>query len=691
MLDSSLFGILILDREPYAFVNLLGLLQAWLQDAGGFIFFGLIIYVGLALIAPANQSESNKERTAVPMPMLIATVIALLSYAAYFALIVMGKGSDAVADALRQKIANDPNAYFKVEAPKFGTHLQGLVLMLGGLFAMIGASYPVFQSIAKLSGRRIWALARLAFLEAVRNRVVWVLLIMLLPILFPMAWFLQTKSENELRLRVTSMSFPLQVVLLMVSCLLASFSIHNDVKNQNIYTIVTKPVQRFEIILGRFLGYGLLMTSALVGTMLVSLLFISTANINDKAREETYTARVPVRGQLKFESRQGRADFVGTDVGREFSYRKYIAGDPLSPQRAVWSFAQLPNSLKSMQNNEVPCEFTFDIFRLTKGEENRGVDVNIRVISWKNGQVPPPQGEGVWYWADPNEEQKYKAEAKELLRKIPTFSSQENLDVTSILGATPRNSPDWKAVWDVANQLAEKYGFFEIPTKEVYDYHPERVQLPAGLFRNAAEGTPPKAEDGTLGARVKIYVKCTSRSQMLGMAEPDLYVMEAEQAFWQNYLKSGIGLWCRILLVLGVAICLNTYLDGIVAFLTMSFLFVSGFFTDYISELANGNTNTGGPFRSLNQLLQAKQPTAIEESTAATRAALFGDSGFAWFVRRFVNLVPDVNSFSWTPFVSEGFNISIEYLIMNILVTMAYLFPWFILGFYLIRSREVAA
>ena len=47
----------------------------------------------------------------------------------------------------------------------------------------------------------------------------------------------------------------MNILLLFPAALLAAFSIPNDIKNQNIYTIVTKPVERFEIVLGRFLGY----------------------------------------------------------------------------------------------------------------------------------------------------------------------------------------------------------------------------------------------------------------------------------------------------------------------------------------------------------------------------------------------------------------------------------------------------
>ena len=45
MTSAPLFGLLILERDPYTFGNFLGLFQAWLQDAGGFAALGLVVYL----------------------------------------------------------------------------------------------------------------------------------------------------------------------------------------------------------------------------------------------------------------------------------------------------------------------------------------------------------------------------------------------------------------------------------------------------------------------------------------------------------------------------------------------------------------------------------------------------------------------------------------------------------------------
>jgi hypothetical protein len=67
------------------------------------------------------------------------------------------------------------------------------------------------------------------------------------------------------------------------------------------------------------------------------------------------------------------------------------------------------------------------------------------------------------------------------------------------------------------------------------------------------------------------------------------------------------------------------------------------------------------------------------------------DEAFRWFLRRFLNLIPDVDLFDWTEHVAEGFDIAVSDLGLNLLLLAAYLVPWFVLAYYLMRSREVAA
>jgi hypothetical protein len=175
------------------------------------------------------------------------------------------------------------------------------------------------------------------------------------------------------------------------------------------------------------------------------------------------------------------------------------------------------------------------------------------------------------------------------------------------------------------------------------------------------------------------------------MAEPDLYLLAYEQPFALNYLKGMVGLWCRLCIVVGLAVACSTYLSGVLSLLLAACIFLAGYFTDHLNDVAQNRVIGGGPFESMSRLVQAQMPTAQPTETTGTRALGLLDEGFAWAFRRVQNLIPDVESFSWSHFVAEGFNINTQYLVLNLLVTFGYLLPWAIAAYYFMKLREVAA
>jgi hypothetical protein len=426
------------------------------------------------------------------------------------------------------------------------------------------------------------------------------------------------------------------------------------------------------------------MTLVLLALTGVSLVMVTNTNMPDKAREETYKARVPYRGALEFKSLIGaerleKKEFEGTNVGREFDYRRYINGSGESPQRAIWRFATVPAELAKAEGDRVPVEFTFDIYKLTKGEQNRGALTKFQFVTQNAPLRQPSKAEGAeWPWVLKDRERAYNARVEEFKAK--------GIDPRDQSAARP-GTPGWTAV----NQLAEEFGYYEISGKEVFDYQVMGVEIPAGLFRNALASEPGTDPSGKPLPRLSVYVKCESDGQLLGAAEPDLYLLQNEMPYWYNFLKGMVGLWCRLCIVIGLAVACSTYLSGVLSLLATSFIYIVGFFTDHLNDLAHNRGVGGGPFQSISQLVKAEQATAPLSDSASTKALIAGDKGWAWIIRRVQNLIPDVDSFSWGHFVSEGFNINTEYLVVNLLFTFGYLLPWAILAYYLMKSREVAA
>jgi hypothetical protein len=430
-------------------------------------------------------------------------------------------------------------------------------------------------------------------------------------------------------------------LLLMTAGLLAAFSIPADIKSQTMHTIVTKPVERFEIILGRFIGYNLLMTMVLVVMSVLGLVYVARG-VNQEAADESLKARVPLYGNLVVTNPR--------NVGYEWDYRQYITG-AVADEYATWTFPRLPMDLADRKDT-VRCEFTFDIFRTTKGEENKGVFCTFIFMTWQ--------------W-EPSRQNEFNQERQQLL-------SQARVDAAKRI--------------EQNNALAEKYGYFEILSKEVTDFHTLSVDVPAGIFRNLHDWQKLTKREPPL----RIIVRCESATQYLGMAKHDLYLLDAERAFAPNFIKGGVlGLWFRLSLIIGLGLTCSTYLSGVISFLTAISFYISGLFLDFIKTVAEGKSIGGGPMENAIRLGSGGPGTAPLEATPALQFAQGADKIFEFGLQHVMNLIPNVDRFDFTAYVAEGFDVSGGHVVLTAIVLCAYLLPWLVLAFYLMRSREIAA
>jgi hypothetical protein len=650
---APLFGVMKFETEPLTFDNwqrLAIMAMAWLQDAGGFAMVGLALWIWNGLRNPVyDVLPGGRRRNRLVGPgMLLAAAVAVVLYLVALGLTAIVSGEDPAAG--KQMVVLGSTGTPMAWALEFA-------LAAAGLVAIAGFGGPFLRDALRMRWGRIYALAKLSFKEAVRRRVVWVFLGILILYLFPARWFFQEKPEDELKSIIGVTTRGMNVLLISVGLLLAAFAIPSDIKNLTIHTVVTKPVERFEIVLGRFLGYLGLVTAALAVMTGFGLLLINFGNVSEEARAESMRARVARYGDLEFRSKR-TADFTGVDVGREDSYRRYIAGHPQSTQRAIWSFATAPAAFG--QQKAVPLEFAFDVYRTTKGEEGTGVQVSFEILTHQ--------------W-DPAKEDEYNAEvqAKGLTNVKP-------------------DDPNWARV----DELAEKYGRYVYRNWQVFDYHTSAIPVPGGLFRNAASGTPTSTGPNQAGGaapprRLQVQVKCETPSQFIGAARYDLYFLEAEGSFSLNYFKGAFGLWFRLVIALAIAVACSTYLAGVLSFLTAMFLFIGGFFLDFIQEMARGMNVGGGPMESLARLVNNNVATVELDPTPTVRALQTFDLGYRWVLRRVMNVIPDVDQYGLTDYVAQGFSIEPSFLLINFITLLAYVVPWLVAAYYLMKAREIAA
>lgn len=642
--------VMLLEQVPAALVG-------WLQNAGALAAIGLVLW------CTAYYSQNRGRRPAGSN--LIFLALTGLSFVLFLTIGVL-----LLANAVGIRVGN----LLPATNPSLPPTTGDMLLAVAGGSALLAVVYPMLVAVVtRWRWGRIWAMARLSLKEAIRSRVLFVFAVLALIFLFA-EWFVPHREEDQLRNFVRLVYGTLFFILILPTTLLGAFSIPTDVKNQSIHTIVTKPVERFEIVLGRFLGYGTLLTVGLAVMAGLSLLYIARG-IHEEARRETYKARVPIYGQLSFLGTKEKDK--GSSVGRIHELRSYIAGptthSPNAPrQYAVWSFDELPSELGARADDTVTLEYSFDIFRLSKGIENRGV---FCTFVCADGRFDMQQI-GAQLEAARKERLALKDQA------IKSLRGTDKLD---------------QRLWEIDNELALKYGVHEAAATEVTDYHTQALNIPRQLFTrlNESEGKNPRqvvagAERPPM-MRLLVSVDRITATDMLGVARNDAYILAAERPFWLNFFKGIFGMWCVMMLVLGIAVTCSTYLSGVISWLCAIFLCLAGAFAADIQALAENKVGGGGPAEAAYRVLRGTPESVALDNSPSSTLLLASDEVYRWWLRRVITLIPDVNRYDLTHYVANGFDIPLGEVLSNMLFPLlGYLIPCAVFAFYMMRFREIA-
>jgi hypothetical protein len=666
-----MFAAMFFERDPDRLSDALTVgLRDYFQDVGVVAAIALLLWLllGYTRMRAADRARiPDRLRTLF----LLCTGVAAVSY-----LVFLGAW---VPDLLRALSSGSDEP---LTAPsRTLVRVRSVALTVGGVAAVLAVLLPFLADLPTMRMRRIWALTRLSFKESIRRRILWAFAALALVFLFA-SWFITSKPEDQVRTYVQVVYWAMTPLLLLASVLLASFSLPADMKNQTIHTILTKPVQRFEVVLGRFLGFTALMTVILFGLTAISLFYVFRT-IDPDAAEESLKAREPLYGdRLRFERVFQEGDLYrvqeeerGENVGKEWDYRSYInKGQPGHGQLyAVWDFSSVPSSLADRK--QVRCEFNFDIYRTTKGQENQGVPCTFFFRTW-NYDEARANDKKTGYAARRNELRADREVQDEARRK------------------------EWTLDEVVNDRLAEEFGSYEIQGVTVRNFHTLFRNVPGGLFRNAQRSDGRRSDLGPTGVSspLQVRVRCEDANQFVGMAKYDLYLRQDNpESGWDrsrfavNFIKGAFGLWFRLCLMIGLAVALSTSLNGVISLLVTLWLYLHGLCKDFIVEVALGKNIGGGPLEALIRLVNRQNMVAQLEETTTLRVATGSDTAFRWFLNLVLKVIPDVDRYDLTSYVAEGFNIPVDQLLVKLIILLAYLLPWAVLAYYLIKWREIAA
>ncbi len=149
--------------------------------------------------------------------------------------------------------------------------------------------------------RSVWAVARNTIAQALRMKVAAIVVILLLFVLPMMSRIMVGDGALQGKLQ-TFVSYGLglmTVLLCILTIAVSTYTLSDDIKRKYIFLVVTKPIRRFQIILGKLLGIIILdvvlltVFSAVIYTLVLLMPRFTDATQREivQARNEFFTAR----------------------------------------------------------------------------------------------------------------------------------------------------------------------------------------------------------------------------------------------------------------------------------------------------------------------------------------------------------------------------------------------------------------
>jgi len=585
-----------------------------------------------------------------------------------------------------------------------------------GFMAVLRQLYEGIRDVSELSWRRIWALATLTIREAIRRKALLVFVIFGVLFMFG-SWFLTSASEKadiQIERHVVFVFTAVSWLVLPVVLMLACWGIPEDIKARSLHTVVTKPARRVEVVLGRMLGFSL------VATVIVAVMgtvgFVWIDRQIPRSIHDRLVCKVPIYGRLSFLDRQGEPTKSGINVGDVWTFRSYIEGS--TKATAIWDFDHIGDSaLKTptdlgVESQAVDETLARDL-KLAPGQgvvitkvlpgspvESLGLRPHDVILAF-NGQDVGRPSDLAGIVKDLKVGQTYPLtytrDGKPLAVQVPwleylalqtgfeSFRTHKGLMSSGLLCQLTLVNPDTKLR-------------VPLPPFEVAEYRGDGNQTP--IPRTISYYDSEKREnksadlltDVVSNGVLRVEARCLNQEQFLGMARPDLFVRMADRPFYVGFFKALSGVWLEAIVVVMIGVAVSCFLKGPIAtLLTFSILIVGQGFRELVDKIVTGQQLGGGPMESIYRMVtHMNQTVDMELSKPVTNAIKLCDQGVEnglWLVQQ---TFPNLTYFGMSSYVAKGFDVDFRAAILPaIAVTLAYLIPCVLLGYYALKLREL--
>jgi hypothetical protein len=464
----------------------------------------------------------------------------------------------------------------------------------------------------------------------VRRKTLWVFGVFAVLFLFA-GWFLaDVTADADLQVK-NYVSFVLRTIswlILPVALLLSCWGLPEDIKARSLHTVVTKPVRRHEIVLGRILGFAAIGALVLGVMAIVGYLWIKRELPG--SMQSQLTARVPVYGKISFLDNEGKAAQAGINTGDENMFRSFVEGNTKS--RAIWEFADIdPAHLEG--GGRLVLESTFQAFRTYKGNIDRQLLGQFTLVNAeKNLRVP----------LKAFEVREFRRNVYDVAKENPTLqdASGKPVEMNDLLAG---------GKLQVEAACLSSAQFLGMARPDLFIRMPDR-SFAASYF--------------------KCYFKSIANIGLMMLMVVVLGVVSG------SFLKGPVATILTLFIVI-VGRVAHSFLEGLVTGKV-----------DYHNPTVH--VEGAGPFGALYRIFAHLTPGVAFDDTFFFRVINVLDNvalNVLWAIQ---HMFPNFSSFDTTEYTANAFDVPwAEAMLPNVAMAIGYCLPWIILGYFSLRLREL--
>src|SRR5216110_3063598 len=134
----------------------------------------------------------------------------------------------------------------------FSEHLNWF-LFAAAVVAGLAVGYG---DLLRLNLKRIWAISGVCFDESIRRRILWITPLAILGVIIVSQLQRPIDEQDAIRQTTKFCLFATGFLVAVTTIILACTNLPREIETRVIYTVVTKPTTRLEIVLGKVLGFA---------------------------------------------------------------------------------------------------------------------------------------------------------------------------------------------------------------------------------------------------------------------------------------------------------------------------------------------------------------------------------------------------------------------------------------------------